>query len=1655
MKIYKYSLTFIFLIFIFTNNVCSQNINNDNNNNNNIQYKDNNIINIYINSNNQNSGNGTIINPYNTTSIIIVNIGYGIYNDTNCYQFLILNCKNVTFKPYISNSSSSNDDNNNNNNKNKKEEGQQKVSIYNSFKIINSKFYIQGPFIRFYGSWNISNSEMNIIDNAYIIFKGKNNLYSIISNSVIKLINSTMISSIYNQKYMIEDSLLYFQRSTLKQVSINFNSKFSSSGGVGGGGSVEIIDSKVMGSFFQMGFSDINVKNSIWQETVLFTVADNSKFENIFFNQNDLKLWSEYYNGVGIINIDKDLYNENGSKITILNSEFRANPKYGALSLIVSLDIEHDVLIILYNIRMIGFHKYESMFASTSYGGNITISLELVEFDNCVSPSMFTMENTNLVISDLIFTNCIFETMLEARNSSNIEISNLSINSTQNNMIQKFLSMPKDENSFEMSSSIEFSNIFLESIEGSFEFRNSIVNFEFVTMISIGSDSFINGYQGSIINIISSDFISNPFGKINQLFYIEQSSITISQSNFFDSAVPIVMAVKNSSVLIENNSSFYDLQTSQPIITVADDSILEIYSSLFNNCRISSSSLIQSENSLVYISETNFLLVSQQLFNSSRSKISMNIVNISQSFTQSQLITSVDDYIFIASSVFDGNHGLIYQMFTLNGSILNITQTQFNGNSFNPMIKSVNSTMEFVENVYSNNSGSFINSKDDQLISISFLEFSDSRLPINYLLSSDSTKTIILNQIFINNNYFTQFFISSFNAETFEIDTFEFNNNLIVHVPMLLCPYNQFDELGGFISLTQVSNVLIKNFNIRNNQIGTTFLTFYDCAFSKYNSTNSNSNSYSNSYSNTGGSIGISSSGGGGSSDSCSGSSSSSSGSSCSGSVNIQNSLFLYNTIQSDISLYSESNYLIESKSSKVSISSTYFNKNQGNGKGLILVINSNITIYGCSIDSNVFQNGTGAILSFFPDYLIDDSFQWFVIVQSLLTSNTGVYGGVLYFNSPQSLNNPFSKIENNSFINNLALQQGGVIYTTDSLFNENMTKVLDSNTFISNSAFCGPNFSSNMMKNPQFSNPISQVVDDGSSIIEYQFVDYYGNLFTPFSSILTIYVNRTSTNHLINVTSNVNAGMGKFTFEYIGSINDEYLIGVNSPTPVLARVYVDGCSPYQFYNSTSEMCTYCPNNYALSQLLGKCYPCNTNIMNCLVSTVFAIDGYYLVNNDVSMVEQCPLDMCLSYNLCTSNSSFGNLCFSCKDEYGNLVQTKNGIRCCSHFKPILLVPILAFHLLFGLVLSLIKYDSFRIPISQIIIFLQINSVVFFSYSGIYILPLFRMSVDMLDGYCLWEGLNYNFKSFLSFSIIISLFLIGSTDITPSIIIKIYKKISTRKDNRNLSLLINDRNITPQQQPPIQQQPIAKYPNYIIKILEGKIKHRSIYYWKSIWSLFQLFVIPLAFNAMSLVISKQVGSENYLAVDFSIDFQSNSNQACILIAILIFIILAIVLFMQLILLLTKFKIGGNRIFKNKNTEFLLKIQRYQLEYRTNFKWFPIVIISRSIIICALSIVLLYRAQYYTPIILSFQIFYTIISLLINPIKGKYLRDFNNIINLLQVVILITANSNLIQSKSLFNEGLIITIITFSFALLSIISIFLLYNGKNKKIRRKLK
>ncbi|EGC30760.1 hypothetical protein DICPUDRAFT_8893, partial [Dictyostelium purpureum] len=170
--------------------------------------------------------------------------------------------------------------------------------------------------------------------------------------------------------------------------------------------------------------------------------------------------------------------------------------------------------------------------------------------------------------------------------------------------------------------------------------------------------------------------------------------------------------------------------------------------------------------------------------------------------------------------------------------------------------------------------------------------------------------------------------------------------------------------------------------------------------------------------------------------------------------------------------------------------------------------------------------------------------------------------------------------------------------------------------------------------------------------------------------------------------------------------------------------------------------------------------------------------------------QECAYGMCSSNNICNYPFSGGNLCNYCSENKQiDIIPAKNGIHCCSTYRPSLLVLIIILFTVYGLVLSIAKYLNFSGWLCNSITFLQINSVAFFSYPGLYVLPFFKVSWDLFDGVCLFKNSSALHKIGFSFAAIIYLVVIGYSDITLKLIIKFYgpiKNFFKRNHNKNFN-----------------------------------------------------------------------------------------------------------------------------------------------------------------------------------------------------------------------------------------------------------------------------
>ncbi|KAM9951693.1 hypothetical protein ACTFIT_002375 [Dictyostelium discoideum] len=1568
----------------------SQDINND-------------IINIYVNSNYTNSnGNGTIVNPFQNlcvlnnllprlnnlnNTIIIINIGYGFYDIKKCTfsQLIIKNYNNITFIPYDFNNENNNNNNNNNN----------KIVLKNTYLIItNSTINFQNEIILNLNGFSFSFSHIEFNDGVEINFQGT---LPTINYCNLKFKNSKF-NFLYSTSHMeCTNSLIEFIGSTLGGGEIIFYSGLEP---IKDSGIIFRDNSFSIKNNLKMAVYKLHVENSVWIDSTV------SSFSSIHFNETNIFKSQNQNDNQQQQQIEEDnpmfsLSNQDLFKINVILNivnckinyidPHQGETSYSMISIFSSFQPVIQMISIS-NVEISGFNSKQPLIFQKGESSSLEINNVLIE--NCTSLQFIDSQSGDIKLSQMKFRNNKFKILIEIRNS-NLYFYETGILCSDNNDIGLMVSF--DTTTYLLTEDVETAittttygrnNILLENLvfqcSGLFNFIKSDIRIESVRMESSFKNSLISLYNDCSAQISNSQLLSNSF-ESKSLFYINSSQLFIFNSDFSGSTASFVSAWKDSIIYLESTSWNKLFSKGKPNFII-EESYLHITNSTFDGVQ-SSSALIESYKSYIDISNTTINAFGSKsiLYSESSQYVILSDLVLNGCFSQDQLF-----YIYQAQTVdikrciFNNNRGYGYNLFKfINCTTVNIEFTKFIGNSFSPLIQSYQSSLILQSITLIGNSGSFINSIGDVIVKVYNLTYTDNLITYDYLFVSENTRSIILNSITINNNYFNNFLFIFDNVSNLFFNDFTLSNNLLSEIdkndtPMILF---QNCQITSFI-----------NFNIINNSISK----------SLFKSTNSR--------------------------------------------------LVFARLIFSSNQITGIDNSFIDSLTSNIIITNSIISNNNGNCKSLINLNACSLTIDSTNFQGNYFiQNGDGSIISY--KSIINEKIgnNFFQISNSIFYNNFGKFGAVFSFYNFSLLNdtkypiiNNNSIFNNNSFISNTATQQGGVFYTKNFLFNLNST-LFNSNIFLNNIAFCGINFSSEFNK-VIFKN--KNVINGLNSLIEYNLLDYYGNIFTPLSTTVNISITRVSNMKSIIIPSVIIVGVGNFKYQFIGDFGENYIIetinGDNdddndndddkSNISFKETIMVLGCLQYQYFNETNDSCNYCSVDFSYSPSLKKCYQCDPDKISCLTSSVVTNDGYYLVNQDVSMVEECPVAMCLSNNTCLSNNSFGNLCFSCKDQFGNVIQSKNGIRCCSSFKPNLIIPILIIvYLIFGLSLSLLKYNLLEKPIGQIIIFLQINSVVFFSYSGVYILPLFRMSIDLFDGVCLFKGLNANYKFFISLFIITSLFFIGSTDITLNLLEFTLKRIFK----------------------------FSNYPNFLNKILIGKVNQGKIYKWKSIWSLYQIFIIPLLFNSICFLISKTINNIDYLSIDFSINYKSKINQLCITLSIIIILMISLISIISIIsFLIFKFKTlkrilkinnsNNNSNDNNNNNQnsnnrklksyFISKLNliflnfyrlQLQLNYKRNFKYWDNLILLKSLLLVILSISFIFNFSHFMTFVITIQIIYTTIHFLFNPIKKELLpiTNFNNLTNLLQLIIFIISDSTLLKSVSLFNQGKILTKIIF--------------------------
>ncbi|KYQ88996.1 hypothetical protein DLAC_10212 [Tieghemostelium lacteum] len=701
-----------------------------------------------------------------------------------------------------------------------------------------------------------------------------------------------------------------------------------------------------------------------------------------------------------------------------------------------------------------------------------------------------------------------------------------------------------------------------------------------------------------------------------------------------------------------------------------------------------------------------------------------------------------------------------------------------------------------------------------------------------------------------------------------------------------------------------------------------------------------------------------------------------------SGFININNATFQENE--------AKNTFLQFSYNSKVLMTNSTILDNQIKNGTLLKITSSNITLVDCLISNNRGQNHTIYIDGFksgieFQNTNISLNYaeeggcifigEWPTCTMSKTTfenntSNTS--GGCFNIASSSPFSCQLTDI-GNSITNNKALNGGGgaVYYQQTSAFDPYWINA--DIEYSGNTALYGSDIATN----------ISEIY------IEFTNTDVFQLKFTftlkdkneniiildnqkPVNFQIQQMGETLNDNHLfsLNITAFLQDGVGKVNYQLPEISSLTYSITLPDYPSIIqnVQVYTTYCSTYTY--RLNNTCVYCDIGSSLNKQ-GNCQPCDQNLV-CLNSLVYTKPNYYLANSDdINSIYQCQPNHCTGMNECTGTFNQGLLCGSCQKPNSMLFIPKTGIYCCNrNSTPLYLVFYLALLIPITIILSMkFQYSSFYSTFGKIFTFLQFISIIFFSSPYLYLLPLFRFSIDVFYDFCPFTFTGRG-KALFALSTIIALVAILS-------IIRIIKNRKKRNDHGNL---------------------------------------QNVYYY---WSLFLILYPPVMFNLVSMIIYKTVTTDTvkkYLAIDMDINYSTSIMQWVNIGILFITIVIVLLVVGVSVLIIVKLRRPNS---KSNFTKIL-----HMLPYRKGYKWWDIIHFLKSFIFSVISIGCLYNQQLNSILLKTVQFIVGTTEYFLHPYQQPQKNHLNNFSNLLLMILIL-----IVDFKNYLNYiGQIITIYT---------------------------
>ncbi|KYQ88809.1 hypothetical protein DLAC_10607 [Tieghemostelium lacteum] len=600
-------------------------------------------------------------------------------------------------------------------------------------------------------------------------------------------------------------------------------------------------------------------------------------------------------------------------------------------------------------------------------------------------------------------------------------------------------------------------------------------------------------------------------------------------------------------------------------------------------------------------------------------------------------------------------------------------------------------------------------------------------------------------------------------------------------------------------------------------------------------------------------------------------------------------------------------------------------------------------------------------------------------MTNSIFKDNIGSIGTCL---SAGQFWNPV-EFTNNTFINNTATIAGAVMY---SMFKSTID--FSQCTLIDNHAIYGDIYATApdhiTCQTPEF------ITSGVPFNFYYQLKDSYDQT-TISGFYITFHINITTRGVLIYSTEVASESQGSLTLELAGVIGQQFQIlitaSLNSIEALQTNITISPCLNYQYENPVDHRCTYCMVGQSYSQSLKRCLTCDSNVF-CQLGNVVVRSGYQVLANDIAETYQCQPNLCLENNQCLSNYYSGPLCSQCLPN-----NSKTSIYCCTNYNSLVLIIYLLFLIILSSVLSFCKFSFYNGLLGRIVTTFQFLAIIFYSVPNFQFLPIFRISMEYIYGTCPFQHFSVYTKTWLSNLSILFLITVGSSDISLNILLRFYRYQSTK-------------------------------PRFIQRAIF--LQRKPYYRLKSIWSNLMLFYPSLLFNIQSLTICKPIMGLYFLSLDPSYKCPVLSSQpldqlsgyASIILGFLF--ILFIPIYMIYIFMIRSKVIRNTKIF-------------YQMiqssSYKSNFKLYDLVHITRSLVITTLSIALIYNQWLYIMLLEGFQIFYILILVYTQPRISRLNNYREYLSNFILLLLIIYYSTSYFISTSMSTQGNILTTISF--------------------------